>query len=194
MKLGVVVLNWNGKDVTPRCLDSLYRSTRPPDLVVVVDNASVDGSAELVRDRFPQAELIRNDSNLGFAEGCNVGMRILLERGFDLILLLNNDAVVDPECLGALEHAAKDHPAAAYGATIYDMGEPARVWYAGGSIGRWTLDARHELARPRAGDLPRPTAFITGCCLLLRAEALRRIGLLDEAFFAYYEDVDWCLR
>ena len=194
MKLGVVVLNWNGKDVTPRCLESLYRGTCPPDLVVVVDNASVDGSADLVRERFPQAELIRNDSNLGFAEGCNVGMRVLLDRGFELILLLNNDAVVDPGCLSELRRAAEHHPAAAYGATIYEMGEPTRIWYAGGTISRLTLDARHVLTAPTAGDEPRPTEFITGCCLMLRAEALRRIGFLDKDFFAYYEDVDWCLR
>ncbi|MGH8687208.1 MAG: glycosyltransferase family 2 protein [Burkholderiales bacterium] len=194
MKLGVVVLNWNGKDVTPRCLESLYRGTCPPDLVVVVDNASIDGSAELVRERFPQAELIRNDSNLGFAEGCNVGIRILLQRGFELVLLLNNDAVVESGCLDELKRAARDQLAAAYGATIYELGEPARIWYAGGTISRLTLDARHELTPPDAGASPRATDFITGCCLMIRAEALRRIGLLEASFFAYYEDVDWCLR
>jgi len=194
LKLGVIVLNWNGKDVTPRCLDSLYGGTRPPDLVVVVDNASVDGSAELVRERFPQAELIRNDSNLGFAEGCNVGIRVLLERGFELILLLNNDAVVDPGCLSELKRAAEDMPAAAYGATIYELGEPNRIWYAGGTITRLTLDARHEVMPPGPGDSPRTTGFITGCCLMIRADALQRIGLLETSFFAYYEDVDWCMR
>jgi len=194
MKLGVVILNWNGKDVTPRCLDSLYLGTHPPDLVVVVDNASADGSAELVHKQFPQAELIRNDSNLGFAEGCNVGMRVLLERGFELILLLNNDAVVDPECLGALKGAADRCPAAAYGATIYEMAKPGRIWYAGGTISRLTLDARHDLEPPSPGENPRSTGFITGCCVMIRADALRQLGLLEKAFFAYYEDVDWCLR
>jgi len=194
MKLGIVVLNWNGKEVTPRCLDSIARSSCPPDQIVVVDNASTDGSADLVRGAFPHVVVIVNDSNLGFAEGNNVGIRYLLERAFDLILLLNNDTVLDPESLRALKHAAEAYPAAAYGAAIYELSAPGRVWYGGGSISRLTLDARHRTARADVHGPPRATDFITGCCLMFRSEALRNIGLLDKDFFAYYEDVDWCLR
>jgi len=194
MRLGIVVLNWNGKDVTPRCLDSVYRSTFLPDAIVVVDNASSDGSKDVIRKRFPQVVLIENDSNLGFAEGCNIGIRHLLERGFDLVLILNNDAEVDSGCLHELGQAAVSYPAAAYGATIYEHGNRSKIWYGGGTISRLTLEARHE-ARPADGfGSPRPTEFITGCCLLFRSEALKQIGLLDSSFFAYYEDVDWCLR
>lgn len=192
MKLGAVLLNWNGKDVTPRCLDSIFRSPSPPDLVVVVDNASVDGSAEIIRNRYPDVALLVNDSNVGFAEGCNVGIRYLLERAFDLVLLLNNDTVVDAQCFSELRRAAQAHPAAAYGATIYELAPPEKVWFSGGSISRLTLDARHETAPP--GAAVGPTGFITGCCLMFRADALKRIGLLDRDYFAYYEDVDWCLR
>lgn len=194
MKLGVVVLNWNGKDVTPRCLESISRSSCPPDQIVVVDNASTDGSADLVRGAFPQVVLIVNDSNLGFAEGNNVGIRYLLERAFDLILLLNNDTVLDAQALCELKRAAETQPAAAYGATIYELAAPGALWYAGGSINRLTLDARHETVPEEVRGAPRPTDFITGCCLMFRADALRSIGLLDKDFFAYYEDVDWCLR
>jgi len=192
MKLGVVVLNWNGRDVTPRCLDSLFASACPPQRIVVVDNASTDGSADLIRGRYPQVVLIENDSNLGFAEGNNVGIRYLLEREFELVLLLNNDAVVEPRCLCELMRAAETDPAAAYGATIYELKAPGRIWYAGGRISRLTLDARHETGS--VGGTTRPTEFVTGCCILFRAEALRSVGLLDRDFFAYYEDVDWCLR
>lgn len=194
MTLGVVILNWNGMDVTPRCLDSILRSSSPPDQIVVVDNASTDGSADHIRGRYPQVALIVNDSNLGFAEGNNVGIRYLLERAFDLVLLLNNDTVVDPDCLRELKRAAETQPAAAYGATIYELSAPGRIWYSGGSISRLTLEARHETAPADAPGTPRPTDFITGCCLMFRSDALRRIGLLDRDFFAYYEDVDWCLR
>jgi GT2 family glycosyltransferase len=194
MKLGVVVLNWNGKDVTPRCLDSISGSACPADQVVVVDNASSDGSAELVRSAYPHVAMIVNDSNLGFAEGSNVGIRFLLECGFDLILLLNNDAVLDPDCLCELKRAAQAHPAAAYGATIRELSAPESLWYAGGSIRALTLDASHGASTDDARGAPRSTDFITGCCLMFRADALRRIGLLDRDFFAYYEDVDWCLR
>lgn len=194
MKLGVVVLNWNGGEVTPRCLDSLLASVCPAERIVVVDNASTDGSADLIRGRYPQVVLIENDSNLGFAEGNNVGIRYLLERGFDLVMLLNNDAVVEAQCLCKLRLAAERESAAAYGATIYELAAPEKVWYAGGTINRLTLDARHDLALHSADAQPRPIGFITGCCLMLRADALRRLGLLDKDFFAYYEDVDWCLR
>jgi GT2 family glycosyltransferase len=194
MKLGVVVLNWNGKDVTPRCLESIARSACPPDQIVVVDNASADGSADLVRAAFPQVTLVVNDSNLGFAEGNNVGIRLLLERACDLVLLLNNDAVLDAQALCELKRAAEARPAAAYGAAIYELAAPGALWYGGGSINRLTLDARHETSPGHAKGPPRETDFVTGCCLMFRSDALRRIGLLDKDFFAYYEDIDWSLR
>lgn len=195
MKLGIVVLNWNGKDVTPRCLDSIYRSSTPPDTIVVVDNASGDRSADLIHEQFPQVVLIENDCNLGFAEGCNVGIRYLLERQFDLILLLNNDAVVDSACICELKRAADSHPAAAaYAATIYELSDPGKIWFGGGTISQLTLNARHDTQALDKTRVPRPTQFITGCCLLMRSDAVRKIGLLDSNFFAYFEDVDWCLR
>lgn len=194
MKLGVVVLNWNGIEVTPRCLDSVLRSACPPDLILLVDNASTDGSADLVRNRYPQVVLIENEANLGFAEGNNVGIRYLLERGFDLVLLLNNDTVLDAQALCELRRAADAQPAAAYGATIHELAAPGRVWFAGGSLSRLTLEAKHAARLAADRGAPQPTDFITGCCLMFHSRALRSIGLLDEAFFAYYEDVDWCLR
>jgi GT2 family glycosyltransferase len=194
MKLGIVVLNWNGKDVTPRCLDSIFRSSCPAAHIVVVDNASTDGSVDLIRSGYPHVAVIVNDSNLGFAEGNNVGIRYLLDRAVDLILLLNNDAVLDSEALCALQRAAQAHSAAAYGATIYELSEPGAIWYAGGRISPLTLDARHEATTPGVRGMAWPTEFITGCCLMFRADALRTVGLLDRDFFAYYEDLDWCLR
>jgi hypothetical protein len=148
----------------------------------------------LIRERYPQVILIENGRNLGFAEGCNVGIRYLLKRDFELVLLLNNDAEVGPECLQLLQGAAELFPAAAYTATIYEHADREKVWFGGGTINRLTLEARHEAQSITSNRSPRPTEFITGCCLLFRAEALKRIGLLDTHFFAYYEDVDWCLR
>ena len=194
MKLGIVVLNWNGNDVTPRCLDSIFSSSRLPDAVVVVDNASIDGSADLIRARYPQVVLMANERNQGFAAGCNLGIQFLLDLNFDFVLLLNNDAEVDPECLLELTKAAVAYPAAAYAPVIFQHDLPTKVWFSGGTIDRLTLEARHETRQPVSADLPYSTEFITGCCLMLRTEALKQIGLLDTQFFAYYEDVDWSLR
>jgi GT2 family glycosyltransferase len=194
MKLGIVVLNWNGYDITPRCLDSIFGNSSLPDAVVVVDNASTDGSADLIRARYPQVVLIGNDRNLGFAAGCNLGIQYLLDRNFDFVLLLNNDAEVDPECLLELTKAAGAYPAAAYAPIIFQHDRPEEVWFSGGTIDPLTLEARHETRQPANAELPYSTGFLTGCCLLLRTDALMRIGLLDTRFFAYYEDVDWCLQ
>ena len=138
--------------------------------------------------------LIENAANLGFAAGNNVGIRHLLEDEFDLNLLLDNDAVAESQCLCELMRAAETHPAAAYGATVYELAEPGRVWYAGGTIDRLTLEARHETAPPEVDDAAHSTDFITGCGVMFRSEVLHSVGLLDPAFFAYYEDLDWCLR
>ena len=143
MKLGIVVLNWNGLEVTPRCLESLYRSTHIPDEIVVVDNASRDGSPDLIRASFPNATIILNQHNLGFSGGCNVGIRHLLERNFDLILLLNNDAEVSPDCLEKLVDAASIMDAAAYTGTIYENADRSRVWYGGSTLNALTLVAKH---------------------------------------------------
>src|SRR2546430_14666314 len=156
MTLGVVILNWNGMDVTPRCLDSILRSSSPPDQIVVVDNASTDGSADHIRGRYPQVALIVNDSNLGFAEGNNVGIRYLLERAFDLVLLLNNDTVVDPDCLRELKRAAETQPAAAYGAIIYELSAPGRIWYSGGAVSPLAPPARPQTPRRRRGPASNP--------------------------------------
>ena len=142
MSLGIVVLNWNGRDVTPRCLDSIFRSSRPPDAVLVVDNGSRDGSTDIVRALYPQAIVIENQRNLGFAEGCNIGIQYLLDLNFDFVLLLNNDAEVDPECLLELTKAAVAYPAAAYAPVIFQHDLPTKVWFSGGTIDRLTLEAR----------------------------------------------------
>ena len=194
MNLGVVVLNWNGLEVTPLCLRSLLKSSLRPDWIVVVDNASTDGSVDLIRQQFPQVILLANERNLGFAGGCNVGIRFLLDRHVDFILLLNNDAEVGPNALHELMEAAEAVPAAAYTGTIFEKSDPPRVWFSGGVIDPLSLEARHFTDAPGDSAPPRSTDFITGCCLLFRSDALKTIGLLDTSFFAYYEDVDWCLR
>ena len=200
-KAGVALVNWNGGEFTIPCVESLLASEPPPWRIVVVDNASTDGSPDAIANRFPQVQLIRCDRNLGFAGGTNVAVRALLDAGADLIWILNNDTVVQPTCLDLLsreiEREGEGKPLAAVSAMILFQEPGDVIWYAGGNWSRWTLAAPHrgegEVDRGQY-DRPEDVGFLSGCCILARAEALRKIGLFDERFVAYHEDADWCLR
>src|SRR3989338_5520706 len=109
-KISIIILNWNGLKDTLACLETVFKIDYPNFDVAVVDNASSDGSASVVKERFPQAHFIQNKENLGFAEGNNVGMRVALENGADYIFILNNDTVVDKDILNAFVRAADEHP------------------------------------------------------------------------------------
>lgn len=195
--LYVIVLNWNGAAVIGPCLDSLGRVPGPAIEVIVVDNGSTDGSAEMVRERFPEAELIENGENLLFAEGNNVGIRRALERGAQAVLLLNNDTEVDPAFAGRLLGALDDPAVGIVGPRIYYHDDPRRIWYGGGGFHPLTGVPRHRDIRRLEGPGtagPGETGWVTGCALLARREVLDEIGLLDPSYRIYCEDVDFCLR
>jgi GT2 family glycosyltransferase len=188
-RVGVVVLNFRGAEDTVRCLESL-RTLDPQPHVVVVDNASADGSLERIAAAAPGVELVANDANLGFGGGCNVGIALLRERGVEHIWLLNNDTTVEETTLQRmLDVAAGDDRLGAVGSVIYDMAAPTRVLtWGGGRVGRWTgftRDARD--ARDRVD-------YLTGASLLLRARALDDVGVFDPRFFFTWEDVDLGVR
>jgi GT2 family glycosyltransferase len=197
--VAVIILNWRGLEDTRACCDSLGKLTYSEAKVFVVDNASGDGSAEALRSEFPRFNHIQNGKNLGFSGGNNAAMNQLLMQNYKYILLLNNDTVVAPDFIEPLVDAAETDPQIGMvGAKIYYFNSPDVIWYAGGSvdfeechpfrhIGENTVDHGQY-------DQPRETGWITGCCLLARSEVLKQIGLLDEAFGYYCEDVHWCLR
>lgn len=194
MRLMAVVLSWNGREDTLDCLESLREVE-----TVCVDNASSDGSAEAVASRFPDVELIRNDRNLGFAGGNNVGIRRALELGADWIWLVNNDAIVEPEAPEALVDAAAARPDAGVLACKIYFSEPRDVlWFAGGDFnlllgysGRQDgFGKRDDGSFEELRDIGRAT----GAGMAVSQAAIEAAGLLDEDLFAYVEDVDWCLR
>jgi len=197
-KLAVVVLDWNGGDETLACLNAVYASRGPTPRVILVDNASRVPVIDEARRRFPSIEVYRNPRNLGYAGGNNVGLRAALDGGADSVVLLNNDAEVRPDALGVLASvAAGDERVAAVGARILRSDDPARLWMAWGEITyRQSLvrvagkDALDGPAFSRQRDVP----WVSGCALLLTRRAVDRIGLLDEEYFAYHEEVDWCAR
>jgi GT2 family glycosyltransferase len=183
VKVTAVVLAWNGKEDTLACVRSLEGEAVD---VIVVDNASEDGTAEAVTG----VELIRNDRNLGYAGGMNVGIHRALERGADAVLLLNNDVSVEPGAIGALVAAADGIGAVCPVIVLAD--DPGRIWYSGARFDpRRGYNGRHRTDEPPGS---RETERICGAAVLIPREILERVGAFDEGLFAYVEDADWSLR
>ncbi|MBZ5523544.1 MAG: glycosyltransferase [Acidobacteriia bacterium] len=194
----IIILNWNSYEVTLECLLSLRKMDYRNFEVVVVDNGSVDSSAEKLAESVPEIRLIRNSENLGFAGGCNVGMRDALARGVDYVLLLNNDTVVAADFLSQLVCVAEsDAKIGVLNPKMYFFDRPDRLNYAGGVHKLFRLFPKVIGLRERDDgqyDQIREVSFLSGCALLMKAEVVRRIGVLEEVYFHFYEDIEWSLR
>jgi hypothetical protein len=195
----VIVLNWNQRDDTLACLASLQRSDRPAMEIVVVDNGSADDSVAAIRTRFPQVTLIEAGDNTGYVGGNNLGLERARRSRAAYALLLNNDAEVAPDTLGLLlDAAAAGACTGIVGPTIYYHDRPNVIWSAGGAIdwrrGATRMVGINETDHGQFGDGPRVVDFVSGCALLIKLSVADTIGPLDARFFAYYEDVEWCVR
>jgi len=195
----VILLNWNDSHETLACLASLRTVTYPSFQVVVVDNGSVDDSVATIRAHYPEATVLEAGSNLGFTGGNNLGLRWALEHDADYALLLNNDTVLTPDFVTEIVAAAETDPSVAIVSPIilYDSA-PDTLWSAGGSID-WRRGSAEMIGlnapyTGQYGEAPYDVDFITGCAFLIKAPVMRAIGLLDERFFIYYEDTEWCVR
>ena len=201
-KVYIIVLNYNRKDDTLDCLESLYRMKYPNFEVVMVDNGSNDGTALAVMEAYPHAHVIENRRNLMFSGGNNVGIRAALAEGADYVLLLNNDTVVAPDMLSKMVDAMRAHPEAGMaGPKIYYYppkdGGTELIWYAGGIVKLWQGLTAHRGIRERdTGQYKEVeyTEYITGCALLATRECLEKVGLLDPLYYIYAEDADLTMR
>ena len=190
----VIIPTWNRRDDLLACLESVVSMGYPRLHVIVVDNASTDGTVGAVRARFSMVEIIRSEHNRGFAAGCNLGLQRALQRDTDYMLLLNNDVVVAPDILEHLVDAAEAHPEVGLlGPSIWYHDEPQRLWSAGYRCRPVTLAEQPPRGDPR-GTEPYFVDTLYGCGVLIRREVLETVGLLDGRFFMYYEDKDLCLR
>lgn len=200
LRVAVIILCYNGVADTLACLESLKAQDYPSDRreVIVADNASSDGTVAAVRAAHPWVTVIENGANLGFAAGNNTGLRYALEHGFDYALLLNNDTEARPDFLRLLvQGAAADPQIGAAGPLIHYYERPELIWSAGGMVDRVRGTSRMlGIGEEDRGQYhqPREVDFVTGCALLVSREALKRAGLLDERFFMYYEETEWCAR
>lgn len=219
-KVFIVILNWNRADDTIQCLESVgkMQGANSKLEVVLVDNASTDTSVKKIKGFFKKSwpesidyKIIVNKENLGFAAGNNEGAKYALNKGADFIMLLNNDTVVDKNLLKEFLVAAEKYPQAGilspkiyfakgfeFHRKRYEQKDLGRViWYAGGEIDWDNVYATHrgvdEVDKGQY-DSAREIDFATGACMFLRAEVIRKVGLFNERYFMYLEDVDLSQR
>jgi len=172
--------------------------TPSADIVICVENGSSDTDVAKIRAGARGAvNLLEIPDNLGFAGAVNLGVERALQAGAEWILLLNNDATVAPRCLARCLEEATGHPrVAAVGPAIVFADRPNLLWYGGGLMSDWFAFTRHR-GLMKSAESPPPTGeteFVTGCCMLLSADAWRAVGPFRADFFAYYEDAEWCQR
>ncbi len=194
----IILVNWNGKEVTLECLASLRGVCTAGVNVLVVDNGSRDGSVEAIRSAFPATEVLALPDNRRFAGGNNAGIAHALARGADYVLLLNNDTVVDPGFVTKmLDRFQCEERCGMVAPKIYYADPPDRIWFAGGTISFWTGTMRHRGIREHDHgqyDLSCDIDYATGCCILLSRDVIEKAGVMDESFFMYAEDADLSMR
>ncbi len=196
-RIAVVLVNWNAATMTLNCIESLYKTEYQHLSIVVVDNGSQDDSVGLIRRTCSSVVLIQNDQNRGFCAANNQAIDYALRHGFDAILILNNDTVVDREffhrCVMRMALSQCDIVVP----KIYFLACPTHFWFVVGEANLHTGVFSNPFYRKEdKGEVSctRDMEFASGCCILANAEVFRRIGGLDENFFMYCEDIDWSLR
>ena len=197
MDVAVVVPSWNGASLLPACLESLLSQHDPAPTVIVVDNGSTDGSPELVERDFPGVVLLKQVHNLGFAGGVNVGIHHALAYDARYVALFNNDAVAQPGWLAALTTEADAHPEAGIVTSRLVSGDGSTIDSTGDFYSWWGYPFPRGRGEPNDATRYAEAQEVFGAsggATLYRAEMLRQIGLFDEAYFAYYEDVDLSFR
>jgi GT2 family glycosyltransferase len=197
-KVYTVILNWNNHEDTRRCLQSLEKAAYANLAIIVVDNGSGDGSGRLLHEEFSNLRFIFNDKNLGFARGCNVGIRAALEdEECSYVLLLNNDAVATPGFLErAVETGETKKDVGLIGGKILYSPESRRIWYAGGEINRWrglTIIRGFREVDQGQYDSVSEVGFVTGALMLIKRGVLKKVGLLPEEYFFGVEEIDYSL-
>ena len=201
----VVVINWNGEDDTAACLESFLAQRGVVTEILLIDNASTDGSGERLNVRYPSLHYLQAGENLGYAGGSNRGIEWAMTLGAKWVVVVNNDTVADPDCVRLMLDAAEtDSRIGALAPLIVRFDRPDRIWFAGGRYDRLRAVGMHRKfgaalrdAVPNEASAPgswRECSFLTGCCLLLRRSALDEVGLFRADYFAYVEDLEFSLR
>ena len=196
-KVSIIILNWDNYKDTKECLESLKKITYPNYEIIIVDNGSKDGSTQKIQKEFPNHIYIYNKDNLGFSGGNNEGIKYALERNSDYILLLNNDVTVESDFLNFLvEKGENDLKVGILVPKINYYSKPDIIWLAGGYISK-IRGSGFPIGKGKNENQYVEDRFITfssGCCILIKKEIFKKIGLWDVNYFLYGEDTDFCKR
>ena len=199
-QLAIILVNWNSFDLTRDTLCSLQKTNFKNYDCVLVDNGSADASAQKLQQAFPEIILISLNENKGFTGGNNAGMQYALEHGYEYIMMLNNDVEVDADFLEPLMAPLNNDPSiGAVQPLIYFHHDKNLIWNAGTQYNPWLgiCSTIHYNKRDDAHaqmQVPKNIDWITGCAFMIRATVLQKVGLLQEKYFIYYEDVDLSFR
>ena len=197
-KIAIIIINWNTYQLTFNCLKSLKACTYNNKTIFLVDNGSKDGSGDKIALEFPDIIFIKNEINEGFTGANNKALKVILKQNFDYVLLLNNDTVVKPNFLSLLEaRMDSDQNLAATQPLILDFPNKNTIWNAGGSFNSFfclfKTRCKGMIYNPKL-KIDTYTQWISGCCILVKIAVIKKVGLLDNRFFIYFEDADWSIR
>ena len=194
--IAVVILNWNGSSDLLACLSSLEKESWQNKEVIVVDNGSSDESCELVQKQFPSTTLLALKENLGYAGGNNVGISYALEKGHDFILILNNDTLVSAHFLTQFVSFSRENPAVGIiGGWPCLMSNPSKLDHLGGKWNPQTaLFDFIGKEEPSHSTIEEEVDYVCGCSIFIKRAVFEKIGLLEPAFFLFWEEADFCMR
>lgn len=197
-RIACIILNWNGGATIRSCVESVHSSAGVQVQILVVDNGSVDGSLDECQQLYSDIHIMSLENNVGLAAARNIGIRWAIERGFPLVLFIDDDATVDTATLKELAASLLRNPDnGVVTPRIFSGNGTGVIWYDGGKLGWFGQPVHRNMWRREnevgAGGIVE-SAFATGCCMMTRTEVLKEVGLLDEEFFVYGEDVDFSFR
>lgn len=194
-KVAVIILNFKVKDETIKCVESVLKSSYKNIDIIVVDNDSEDGSAQVINN-FPQVDFIQTGKNLGYTGGNNIGINRALAKAADYIFILNPDATIQKDTIENLVKVAQNSEAGIFGPRIL-FGDRKTIWYAGGIIDLNNVLGIHrglDEKDKKQYETIEETGFVSGAAMFVKTGVFKQIGLFDERYFLYLEDMELCFR
>ncbi|MDE7430530.1 MAG: glycosyltransferase family 2 protein [Lachnospiraceae bacterium] len=189
-KVGIILVNYNGEKYIVDCINSLLEQTYKKIEILFWDNHSDDASVKIVNQMYPQIHLVEGEYNYGFAEANNLAVKKILKMGVEYVLLLNIDTVADPHLVEYLLEKADANIVTTAQICTGMHGE--KSWYAGGELQLDIGKSRH--LNIKRVNMAIQVTFISGCCMMIHKDIIKKYGLFDTKYYLYYEDTDLCMR